>query len=157
MANAKSRSLGPGLSTAEVVAGLCYLPFDVIKIRMATGMLLVAVLLVFVCVFIRIIRDVLRPMTEGKPFESAVSDKLRKLSWISLIGGGVLSLAKMIGEIVLYNVYDLGSVFLNTNIVACSAEFKLDMTFIAVFCVLHLLSYIFKYGEELQQLSDETL
>ena len=36
-------------------------------------------------------------------------------------------------------------VFLNTNIVACSAEFKLDMTFIAVFCALHLLIYIFKY------------
>ena len=27
MANAKSRSLGPGLSTAEQVAGFCYLPF----------------------------------------------------------------------------------------------------------------------------------
>jgi len=30
MANAKSRSLGPGLSTAEQVAGFCYLPFYVV-------------------------------------------------------------------------------------------------------------------------------
>ena len=30
MANAKSRSLGPGLSTAEQVAGFCFLPFYVI-------------------------------------------------------------------------------------------------------------------------------
>lgn len=30
MANAKSRSLGPGLSTAEQVAGFCYLPFFVV-------------------------------------------------------------------------------------------------------------------------------
>ena len=34
MANAKSRSLGPGLSTAETVAGLCYLPFYVILLSL---------------------------------------------------------------------------------------------------------------------------
>lgn len=157
------RMMAPGSQTTITLGVLCfefaegYLPFEAIKIRMAVGMLFVAILLVFVCVFIRIIRDVLRPMIEGKPFESTVSDKLRKLSWIALIGGGVLSAVKMIGEIALYNVYDLGAVFLNDKIVACSAEFNLDMTFIVVFGVLYLLSYIFKYGEELQQQSDETL
>ena len=34
MANAKSRSLGPSLSTAEQVAGFCYLPFYVILLAM---------------------------------------------------------------------------------------------------------------------------
>jgi len=34
MANAKSRSLGPGLSTAEQVAGFCYLPFFVILLSL---------------------------------------------------------------------------------------------------------------------------
>jgi len=34
MANAKSRSLGPSLSTAEQVAGFCYLPFYVILLSM---------------------------------------------------------------------------------------------------------------------------
>ena len=34
MANAKSRSLGPGLSTAEKVAGFCYLPFYVVLLAL---------------------------------------------------------------------------------------------------------------------------
>ena len=34
MANTKSNSLGPGLSTAEQVAGFCYLPFYVILLSM---------------------------------------------------------------------------------------------------------------------------
>jgi len=34
MANAKSYSLGPGLSTAEQVAGFCYLPFFVVLLSM---------------------------------------------------------------------------------------------------------------------------
>ncbi len=35
MANTKSRSVGPGLSTAEQVAGFCYLPFYVILLSWA--------------------------------------------------------------------------------------------------------------------------
>ena len=35
MANTKSRSLGPGLSTAEQVAGFCYLPFYVVLLALA--------------------------------------------------------------------------------------------------------------------------
>ena len=96
-------------------------------------------------------------MKEGKPFESAVSDKLKKLSFITLIGGGVLSVAKLVGEVVLCKMYDLESIFLNENIISCTAEFNLDMTFLLAFGVLYLLSYIFRYGEELQKQSDETL
>ena len=34
LANAKSYSLGPGLSTAEQVAGFCYLPFYVVLLAL---------------------------------------------------------------------------------------------------------------------------
>ena len=134
-----------------------YIDFEAFKIRMAAGLFLVAVLLVFVRVFIRVIREVITPMKEGKPFEAAVSDKLRRLSWITLIGGGVLSFAKMVGEIVLCRVYDLETVFLNEQIISCTPEINLDMSFAVVFAVLYLLSYVFRYGEELQKQSDETL
>ncbi|MBO5252450.1 MAG: hypothetical protein J6C51_00715 [Clostridia bacterium] len=134
-----------------------YMPFEAVKFRVIAGLLSVAVLLVFVCWFIRVIQSVLEPMKEGKPFESAVSDKLKKLSFITLIGGGVLSVAKLVGEVVLCKMYDLESIFLNENIISCTAEFNLDMTFLLAFGVLYLLSYIFRYGEELQKQSDETL
>ena len=134
-----------------------YMPFEAVKFCVIAGLLSVAVLLVFVCWFIRVIQSVLEPMKEGKPFESAVSDKLKKLSFITLIGGGVLSVAKLVGEVVLCKMYDLESIFLNENIISCTAEFNLDMTFLLAFGVLYLLSYIFRYGEELQKQSDETL
>ena len=35
--------------------------------------------------------------------------------------------------------------------------FQVDLTFVVYWAVLLLLSYIFRYGEQLQQLSDETL
>ena len=134
-----------------------YIDFAAFKIRIAAGLFLVAALLVFFRIFIRVIRDVITPMKEGRPFEAAISDKLRRLSWITLIGGGVLSFAKMVGEIVLCRVYDLETVFLNEQIISCTPEINLDMSFAVVFAVLYLLSYVFRYGEELQKQSDETL
>ena len=35
--------------------------------------------------------------------------------------------------------------------------FSVDLTFLVYWAILLLLSYVFRYGEELQQLSDETL
>ena len=144
-----------GMLCFEFVDG--YIDFGAFKIRMIIGLLAVTILLVLVRLFIRVIRGVITPMKDGKPFEAAVSDKLRKLSWATLIGGGILSVAKMAGEIILYRVYDLGTVFLNEHIISCTPEFTLDMSFVVVFAVLYLLSYVFRYGEELQKQSDETL
>ncbi len=150
--------------TSTVTLGmLCFefadgqIEFETVKIRVIAGLLTVALLLIFVRLFIRVIRDVIEPMKEGKPFEASVSDKLRRLSWIALIGGGVLSVAKMVGEMILYRAYDLQNVFLNDKIVSCTPEFTLDMSFLVVFAVLYLLSYVFRYGEELQKQADETL
>ena len=38
-----------------------------------------------------------------------------------------------------------------------TANYTFDLSFLVVFFVLLLMSYIFRYGAELQQLSDETL
>jgi len=35
--------------------------------------------------------------------------------------------------------------------------FKIDLSFLIYWAILMLLSYVFRYGEQLQQLSDETL
>jgi len=43
------------------------------------------------------------------------------------------------------------------QIVSVTANFSVDLTFLLVFFLLLLTSYIFRYGAELQKLSDETL
>lgn len=134
-----------------------YLPFSVMKGRIVLGLVFVALLLVFVCYVLRVVRRILAPMVQGVPFDTAVSDNLRKLSWITLIGGGVLSVIRAAGDILLYRMLDLESLFLSDRITAVEVTGTLDMTFLLFFAVLYLLSCVFRYGETLQQQSDETL
>ena len=96
-------------------------------------------------------------MREGKPFDSAVSGNLRTLSWIALIGGAVCALLESIAEVAVYKIHDFHSLFLNDRITGCTVNIMPDTGFVLLFAVLFLLSCVFRYGEELQQQSDETL
>lgn len=105
----------------------------------------------------RVIRSILKPMKEGRPFDTAVSANLRKLSWIVLIGGGVSSLAQLAAEAAMYRLFDFSSLFLSDRITSCTLTWEPDTTFVFLFLILFLLSCVFRYGEELQAQSDETL
>ena len=94
---------------------------------------------------LHIFRLILQPMKQGKPFAESISKNLRRLGLIVLIAGGALSLANFIGQI-----YYVSS---RLAVRTC----RLDLNFLIVAAILFLCSYIFRYGEELQRLSDETL
>lgn len=135
-----------------------YIPAnDVPLIYFLSEVVLTIIALVLVCYSIRIIRKILKPMCEGLPFNSAVSSNLKKLAWVSLIGGGAFSVEGLISEVAVYTMYDFENLFLNDKIVGCSVDYTLDLSFVMMFAIFYLLSYIFKYGEELQMQSDETL
>lgn len=106
---------------------------------------------------LRIVRRLLAPMREGKPFDSAVSRNLRTLSWIALIGGAVCSIMKIIAEVAMFKLYDFPVLFQNEFITGCTLNAEPDTGFVLVFLILFMLSCVFRYGEELQQQSDETL
>jgi hypothetical protein len=103
---------------------------------------------------IRIIRHILAPMKEGKPFSQGISSDFKKLGWFVIIYG------------IIYNVFDL---FIKNQLafrllpvmadgpVTVGIEHRLDPTFLIIAFILFLCSYIFRYGEELQTLSDETI
>lgn len=133
------------------------MPFAVIQSRMVLGLIFAALLLVFVCYVLRVVRKILQPMAEGLPFSTTVSAHLKKLSFITLIGGGVLSVVRVVGETLIYHLYDLEALFVSDKIAAVTVSGTLDMTFLLFFAVLYLLSYVFRYGEALQKQSDETL
>ena len=104
-----------------------------------------------------IVQSILTPMSEGKPFDSRVSDSLRKLSFITLIVGGIGEAANIgFAALELSNVR-LDTLFNSARVASYTVEMKMDMGFLLVFGVLYLMSCVFRYGEELQQLSDETL
>lgn len=55
------------------------------------------------------------------------------------------------------NHYQLERLVDGKNILAIIPDYRLELGFLIVFFVFLLASYIFRYGAELQQLSDETL
>lgn len=53
--------------------------------------------------------------------------------------------------------YDVASLLVSEKILHVTVNFNIDLSFIIVAAVLLLMSYVFRYGEELQLMSDETL
>ena len=103
------------------------------------------------------IREILHPMTEEKPFDTIVSTNLKKLAKLSINLGILYNIILLSEQIITVFVYDLPGLLISEKISHVGGMFQVDLTFVVYWAVLLLLSYIFRYGEELQQLSDETL
>lgn len=103
------------------------------------------------------IREILKPMMEEKPFDSVVSTNLKKLARLSINLGILANIIILTEQIMTVFVYDLPSLLISEKISHVSGMFNVDLTFLIYWTILMLLSYVFHYGESLQQLSDETL
>ena len=103
------------------------------------------------------IRQILHPMAEEKPFDSIVSTNLSKLAKLSIHLGILYNVIILAEQIIAVFVYDLPGLLISDKITHISGMFNVDLTFVVYWAILLLLSYVFRYGEQLQQLSDETL
>lgn len=103
------------------------------------------------------IRSILQPMTEEKPFDSSASVNLQKLARLSIRIGVLWNIISLSQMIVTVFVYDLPGLLLSEKISHIGAIFQVDLSFLAYWAILMLLSYVFRHGQQLQQLSDETL
>ena len=112
---------------------------------------------IFWCMFIRCGRKILAPMIENRPFHNQMADQLHRMGWLN-IGLGIVD---NLGELFLFGNlipgYDLDALFANDMILGYEYSISWDFRFLLWSAVLFLLSYVFKHGWELQQLSDETL
>lgn len=106
---------------------------------------------------VKAVRNILAPMKNGEPFHNTVSVNLNRLArYVCSLGIG-LNLQEIISNIALTKAYDLPNLLLSEKVSQVEFMFVFDFGFLVISAVLLLLSYIFRYGEELQQLSDETL
>jgi len=103
------------------------------------------------------VRDILKPMREGSPFHTSVSTNLKKLAKNSLILCITANVMDVATTCMFVWGFDLANLILSDKITHVTFLTKCDLTFLIVAAVLYLLSYIFHYGETLQQLSDETV
>ena len=103
------------------------------------------------------IREILQPMKEEKPFTSIVSTNLKRLARLSINLGILANVIILTEQIMTVFVYDLPGLLIGEKITHGGGMFNVDLSFLIYWAILMLLSYVFRYGEQLQQLSDETL
>ena len=103
------------------------------------------------------IRQILQPMKEEKPFDSVISTNVKKLARLSINLGILINLIRLFEQIMVVFFYNLPELMISEKITHVTGMFSVDLTFLIYWGILHLLSYVFRYGEQLQQLSDETL
>ena len=103
------------------------------------------------------VREILLPMKEEKPFDSIVSTNLKKLAKLSIRLGILYNIILLTDQVITVFVYDLPGLLISEKITHVSGMFTVDLAFLIYWAILLLLSYVFRYGEALQQLYDETL
>ena len=106
---------------------------------------------------LQLLRNILAPIKNGDPFNNAVSHNLRKLGWLAVTGSVVYSVLSAISLHFISSLYDMTSLFKEGSVNGIVVNYRYNIDFLIVAALLFLLSYVFRYGEELQRQSDETL
>lgn len=132
---------------------------DFANIKTSIIVMLVGAILVSAATWygLKVLREILSPMKEGQPFAAGISDKVRKLAWTVLIGGGVAEVGTLISEVSMTQAYRIDRL-LNPELVESFAyNYSLDLWFVGAALILFFLSFVFRSGEALQKEADETL
>lgn len=146
-----------GLDLGNLTFRLAETNMEMIKSTFLCEMLPAFVLLGYGWAVLRIILRILEPMKKGLPFDGSISAKMKSLCWLT-IGGGVCSqLAGIAAQILLFKSFDFATLFLNEHITHVTLNLKFELGFVVLALIWYMLSCIFRYGEELQKQSDETL
>lgn len=106
---------------------------------------------------IGMVRKILAAMEAGQPFRKETGLQVKKLAVLSLVWGIVDNISAELEGYFALKTFGLDRLAESDMVQSVSLEHTLDGTFLVIFGLLLLLSYVFQYGEELQQRSDETL
>ena len=124
---------------------------------LVTDVAAMAIALVY-CYGLAILKDILRPMKEGQPFVLSVSKSIQRLGFVVLIGGIIQIAAEAIVLFIGQGDYTaLMDLFKEGTVEQIRINLSFNLAFVFAALLLFLLAHVFRYGEELQRQSDETL
>ena len=106
---------------------------------------------------LHLLHKIFAPMADARPFDESVSANLRKLGWLSLIAVIAYFALSGTAATLALSMYDLNQLFAADLVTDVRLIHSVGLSLLLIPAVLFLLSYVFKYGEELQRQSDETL
>ena len=116
-----------------------------------------AVITVIACLALRVLKRILLPIEVGQPFRRDISRDLGKLGSYSLYLGIAENLSMLASVIVIENHYDLPALLTGSTVTGVSIHPQFRPVWFIVTAVLSILAMVFRQGEQLQQLADETL
>lgn len=128
-----------------------------IRLYVLTSLISAAALCFIAAYGIGQLRDILAPMKAGRPFEASIPRKLRCIAWAILAGGFTVQISALAERFILTKAYPMEQIFSSAVISKIEYSYAMDFGFVVVFCIMIFLSYVFSYGQKLQQESDETL
>ncbi len=106
---------------------------------------------------LKLLLRILQLMAEGRPFDGTVSVNLKKLGWVTLAGVAAFFVLDSAAAAMEASMFDLDQLFQPGLVTGVTIQNTTSLSFLLIPIMLFLLSYVFRYGEELQTLSDETL
>ena len=115
------------------------------------------VITVIACRCVRTLKRILLPIEVGQPFRSGISGEIRKLSRHCFCLGWTENLSMLFSVIVIENHYALQELLVTGPITGVAIRPQFQPVWFIVTAVLVILAMVFRRGEELQTLSDETL
>ena len=77
-----------------------------------------------------LLRRILSPMKEGRPFEASVSADLRKGAWLVVIGGTAAQILGLVERLFLLRAYPMEAVFSSEAIAKLEYTFVFDFGFL---------------------------
>lgn len=153
-------SVDIGKLTIKLTEGYSPKDNNIILIYAWIVMGIVAIAVVAIYYAIEQIRKILKPMSEGNPFHPTVSMNIRKVAYVSVILGILANIGSFIETFITLRMIESLNLLQHVQegtIQSVTTNYSFNLTFLVVFFILLLVSYIFRYGEELQQQVDETL
>ena len=115
------------------------------------------VLTVIACRGVHILKQVLLPLELNQPFRTGISVSIEKLSQWAFHMGLAENLSMLATTVLIENHYALDTLLMKGPITVVSINHEYRDTWLVVAVALGILSTVFRRGEELQTLSDETL
>ena len=106
---------------------------------------------------LKLVLRILRLMADGRPFDGTVSANFKRLGWVTLAGVAVHYVMDGVDAAMDVSMFDLDQIFRPDMVKGVTIQNTDSLSCLLIPIMMFLLSYVFRYGEELQRQSDETL
>ncbi|WP_295566431.1 hypothetical protein [uncultured Holdemanella sp.] len=119
--------------------------------------LITAILVFIVYKSIQTIESICTITMDHTPFDVRVANHIKNLAKYILAGGIVFNILEVCRFMYFKQIINFDLLFNPKYVTQIKFDIRIELSFLIFAALIYLLSYIFRYGQELQQLSDETL